>query len=108
MPSTVVVVRILVVSYNIMGSTMAISAKIKVCLAASVGRWRQVVDMETPPTSQTPLYVSLNDRWCTLKQWISLLMEPHTHMRVQAGPTGRSKFGGSEAGFVEMPRSSCV
>ena len=99
MPYTVVVVRISAASYNIIGSTMAFLAKIKVCLAAIMGRWRQVRDMETPPTPPNPFYVSLDDRWRPLKQWIGLLMTPHTHMPVQAGPDGNSQFGGSEAGF---------
>ena len=61
MTSTVVVVRILAVSYNIIGSTNAVLAQIKVHLAAIIGQWRQVRDMETPPTPLNPLYVSLND-----------------------------------------------
>ena len=61
MPSAVVVVRILAVSYNVISSDMAILAQIKVCLAAIMGWWRQVRDMETPPTPQNPLDVSLDD-----------------------------------------------
>ena len=78
---------------------MAILAQIKVCLAAIMGRWQQVRNMETPPTPQKPLYVSLDDGWRPLKQWIGLLTSQHTHTPVQAGPTGSSQFGGSEAGF---------
>ena len=63
MPSMVAVVRILAISYNVIGSTTAILAQIKVCMAAIMGRWRQVRDMETPPTPRNPLYVSLNDGW---------------------------------------------
>ena len=99
MPSTVVAVRILAVSYNIIGSTTAILAQIKACLAAIMGQWRQVRDMETPPTPQNPLYVSLNDGWRPLKQWIGLPIAPHTRTPVQAGPTGSSQFGGSETRF---------
>ena len=69
------------------------------CLAAIMGRSPQVRDMETPPTPQNPLYVSLNDGWRRLKQWIGLLTAPHTHTPVQAVPTGSSQFGGSEAGL---------
>ena len=87
MPSTVVVVRILTVSYKIMASTTAILAQIKVCLAAIMGRWRQVRDMETPPTPPNPLYVSLNDGWRRMKQWIDLLLTAsHTHTPGQACP----------------------
>ena len=99
MPSKVVVVRILAVSYNITYSTTVILAQIKACLAAIMGQWRQVRDMETPPTPQNPWYVSLNDEWGPLKQWIGLLTTPHTHIPVQAGPTDSIQFGGSEAGF---------
>ena len=93
MPFTVVVVRILAVSYNIIGSTMVVLTQIKVCLAAIMGRRQQVRDVETPPTPQNPLYVSPNDGWRPLKQWIGLPMVPHTPMPVQAGPTGSSQFG---------------
>ena len=43
------------------GLDKAILAQIKVCLAAIMGQWRQVRDMETPPAPQNPLYVSLNE-----------------------------------------------
>ena len=106
-----VVVRISAVSYNIIDSETAIFlAQIKLCLAAIMGRWRQVRDMGTPLTPQNISYVSLlNDRWGPLKQWIGLLTAPHTHTPVQAGPTGSSKFGGSEAGFgLVWPANRCV
>ena len=89
------VVHILALSYNIIGLTTAILAQIKVCLAAVMGRWRQVRDIETPLTPQNALYVSLNDGWRPLKQLIGLPMAPHTHTPVQAGPTGSSQLGGS-------------
>ena len=79
--------------------TTAILAQIKVCLAAIMGWWQQVRDMETLLTPQNPSHVSLNEGKRPLKQWIGFLMEPHTHMPVQAGPTGSSQLGGSEAGF---------
>ena len=97
MSSMVMVVRILAVSDNIIGSAMAILAQIKVCLATIMGQWRQVRDMETPLTPQNASYVSLNDGWRPLKQWIGLPIAPHTHTHVQAGPTGSSQFGGSGA-----------
>ena len=53
-----VVVRILAVSYNIIGSTTAILTQIKVCLAAIMKRWRQVRDTDTLQTPPNPLYVS--------------------------------------------------
>jgi len=69
-------------------------------LAAIMGRWQQVGDMETPLTPQNPSYVSLNDGWRPVKRWIGLLTASHTHTPVQAGPiTGRSKFEASAAGF---------
>ena len=87
MPSTVVVVRILAVSYNIICLATASLAQIEVCLAAIMGQlWQQVRDMETPPTPQNPLYVSLVDGWGPLKRWIDILMAPYTHTPVQAGP----------------------
>ena len=91
MPSKAVIFRILAVSYNIIGSTIAILAQIKVCLGTIMGWWRQVRDMETPLAPQNPLYVSLDDGWRPLKKWIGLLMAPHTHMPVQAGPTDSSQ-----------------
>ena len=99
MPSTVVVIRILAVSYNIIGSATAILAQIEVCLAAIMGRWQQVRDTETPLAPQNPMYVSLNDGWGPLKRWIDVLMAPRTHTPVQAGPTGSSRFGGCDTRF---------
>ena len=78
---------------------MATLTQIKVCFAAIMMPWQQVRGMETSLTPQIPLYVSLNDGWGHLKRWIGVLMAPHTHTPVQAGPYGNSQFGGSEAGF---------
>ena len=80
-------------------SAKVILTQIKVCLAAIMGRWRQVRDMETTPTPLNPFYVSLDDGWRPLKQWIDVLTAPHTNTPGQTGPTGSSKFGGSEAGL---------
>ena len=53
--AVVVVVRILTVWYNItIGFATAFFARIEVCLAAVMGWWRQVKDIETPPTPQNP------------------------------------------------------
>jgi len=92
-PSTVVVVCILDVSYNIIGSAMVILAQIKVCLAATMGRWRQDRDIEAPRTLKNSSYVPLNDGWGPLKHWIGLHTTPHTCMPVQAGPTGSLSLG---------------
>ena len=99
MPSMVVVFRIMTVSYNIIGSTTVILAQIKVCLAAIIVWWWQVRDIDTPPAPQNPSFVSLNDGWRPLKQWIGLLTAPHTHMPVQAGPTGAFSLGAMRLGL---------
>ena len=60
---------------------------------------------DTPNPSESPWYVSLNDGWRPLKQWIVLLTASHTHTPVQAGPTDSSELGGSEAGFGILYRA---
>ena len=61
MPSTVMVVRFLANSYNIIGFATASLNQIKVCFAAIMMPLQQVRGIDTSPTPQIPLYVSLND-----------------------------------------------
>ena len=91
MPSyTVVVVRILAVSCNIIGSTMATLAQIKVCgrhygaVAASQGH------RDTPNPSES--FVCVPEGWMEASEAVDWppYGTPLTHTSVQAGPTGSS------------------
>ena len=56
------------------------------------------MDLEALLTHQNPSYVSHIDDWWPLKQWLDVLMTPHTRMLSEVAPPLTVKSGGIQGG----------